>query len=50
MYVVSGATGKTGRVTAETLLVKGKKVRAMGRNAENLQSLVTKGLKPSSVR
>ena len=43
MYVVTGATGNTGRVIAETLLAKGKKVRAIGRNAENLQSLVAKG-------
>ena len=43
MYVVTGATGNTGRVIAETLLAKGKRVRAIGRNAEHLQSLVEKG-------
>ena len=43
MYVVTGATGNTGRVIAEALLAKGKKVRAIGRNAEHLQSLVGKG-------
>ena len=43
MYVVTGATGNTGRAIAETLLAKGKKVRAIGRNAEHLQSLVAKG-------
>ena len=43
MYVVTGATGNTGRLIAETLLAKGKKVRVMGRNAERLQSLVEKG-------
>jgi uncharacterized protein YbjT (DUF2867 family) len=43
MYVVTGATGNTGRVIAETLLAKGKKVRAIGRNADHLQSLVAKG-------
>jgi uncharacterized protein YbjT (DUF2867 family) len=43
MYVVTGATGNTGRVIAETLLAKGKKVRAMGRNVEHLQSLVDRG-------
>ena len=43
MYVVTGATGNTGRVIAETLLAKGKKVRAIGRNAEHLQSVVDKG-------
>ena len=46
MYVVTGATGNTGRVIAETLLAKGKKVRAIGRNAEHLQSLVEKGAEP----
>ena len=43
MYVVTGATGNTGRVITETLLAKQKKVRAMGRNAEHLRSLVEKG-------
>jgi uncharacterized protein YbjT (DUF2867 family) len=43
MYVVTGATGNTGRVIAETLLEKGKKVRVIGRSAERLQSLVGKG-------
>jgi uncharacterized protein YbjT (DUF2867 family) len=43
MYVVTGATGNTGRVIAETLLAKGKKVRAIGRSAEKLHSLVGKG-------
>jgi len=43
MYVVTGATGNTGRIIAETLLANGKKVRAIGRNAEHLQSLVAKG-------
>ena len=37
MYVVTGATGNTGRIIAETLLAKGKKVRAIGRNAETLE-------------
>ena len=43
MYVVTGATGNTGRVVAETLLAKGKRVRVIGRSAQNLQSLVEKG-------
>ena len=43
MYVVTGATGNTGRVIAETLLERGKKVRAIGRSSERLQSLVDKG-------
>ena len=43
MYVITGATGNTGRIIAETLLANGKKVRAIGRNAKRLQSLVKKG-------
>ena len=43
MYVVTGATGNTGKIIAETLLAKEKKVRGIGRNAEHLQSLVKKG-------
>ena len=43
MYVVTGATGNTGRVVAETLLAKGKRVRVTGRSAKNLQSGVEKG-------
>jgi uncharacterized protein YbjT (DUF2867 family) len=46
MYVITGATGNTGRIIAETLLAKGKKVRAIGRNAERLLSLVDKGAEP----
>ena len=46
MYVVTGATGNTGKVIAETLLAQGKKVRAIGRNAERLRSLVEKGAEP----
>ena len=43
MYLVTGATGNTGKIIAETLLANGKKVRGIGRNAEHLQSLVKKG-------
>ena len=46
MYVVTGATGNTGKVIAETLLAQGKRIRAIGRNAEHLQSLVEKGAEP----
>ena len=43
MYVITGATGNTGRVIAEALLKAGKKVRVMGRDADKLKSLVTLG-------
>ncbi|MBI1738096.1 MAG: NmrA family NAD(P)-binding protein [Acidobacteria bacterium] len=43
MYVITGATGNTGKVVTETLLVKGEQVRVLGRSAEKLQSLVAKG-------
>src|ERR1043165_3942121 len=43
MYVVTGATGNTGRVVAGQLLDQGKKVRVIGRNKERLQALVDRG-------
>ena len=43
MYVVTGATGNTGRVVASQLLDQGKKVRVIGRNKERLQPLVDRG-------
>lgn len=43
MYVITGATGKTGRLITESLLAKGNRVRAIGRSAERLQPLVDKG-------
>jgi uncharacterized protein YbjT (DUF2867 family) len=43
MYVVLGASGNTGHVTAENLLASGKKVRVVGRNASHLQFLAAKG-------
>ncbi len=43
MYVITGATGKTGRLVTESLLAKGNKVRAIGRSEEHLRSLVDKG-------
>lgn len=46
MYAVCGATGNIGRVIAEKLLAQGKKVRAIGRSAERLQSLTDKGAEP----
>ncbi|HKV05268.1 MAG TPA: NAD(P)H-binding protein [Candidatus Acidoferrales bacterium] len=46
MYVVTGASGNSGRVVAERLLARGQKVRAIGRSAERLQPLVAKGAEP----
>jgi uncharacterized protein YbjT (DUF2867 family) len=46
MYVVTGATGNTGKVVAERLLADGKQVRVVGRNAERLQPLTAKGAEP----
>jgi uncharacterized protein YbjT (DUF2867 family) len=43
MYVVLGASGNTGYVVASNLLARGKKVRAVGRNAAHLQPLTAKG-------
>ena len=43
MYVITGATGNTGSVVAETLLAKGEKVRVIGRNAERLGRFTKKG-------
>lgn len=43
MYTIMGATGNTGRVISERLLVAGKKVRVIGRTADRLASLVEKG-------
>jgi len=43
MYVVLGATGNTGSVIANSLLLKGEKVRAVGRDQARLQRFVRKG-------
>ena len=43
MYVVTGATGNTGHIVAKTLLANGQKVRAIGRSAERLRSIVAEG-------
>ncbi|MCL4522914.1 MAG: SDR family oxidoreductase, partial [Acidobacteria bacterium] len=42
MYVITGATGNTGKVVAETLLAISEKVRVLGRSAEKLQPFVAK--------
>lgn len=46
MYVVTGATGNTGKVVAEKLLAAGKEVRVIGRSEDRLQELVNKGATP----
>jgi uncharacterized protein YbjT (DUF2867 family) len=46
MYVILGATGQTGSVIAETLLAKGEKVRAIGRNEDRLARMVGLGAEP----
>ena len=43
MYVVLGATGNTGSVISNSLIVKGEKVRVVGRDATGLQRFVRKG-------
>jgi len=43
MYVVLGATGNTGSVISNSLIVKGEKVRVVGRDAARLQRFVRKG-------
>jgi uncharacterized protein YbjT (DUF2867 family) len=43
MIVIVGATGHTGRPTAEALLAKGEKIRVVGRDAKKLEPLVQKG-------
>jgi len=43
MYVILGASGNTGSMIANSLLLKGKKVRVMGRDAGRLQHFVDKG-------
>jgi uncharacterized protein YbjT (DUF2867 family) len=43
MIAVIGATGNTGKIVAETLIARGQKVRAIGRDAKRLETLVQKG-------
>jgi uncharacterized protein YbjT (DUF2867 family) len=43
IYLILGASGNTGSIVADTLLLKGKKVRVMGRDAERLQRFVRRG-------
>jgi uncharacterized protein YbjT (DUF2867 family) len=43
MYVVTGATGNTGKVVAQTLLERGQKVRVVVRDAAKAESLKSQG-------
>lgn len=43
MYVILGATGHTGSIIANTLLLKGEAVRVVGREASRLERFVRKG-------
>jgi uncharacterized protein YbjT (DUF2867 family) len=43
MYVILGATGNTGSVTARRLLDRGKKVRVVGRDSKKLAPFVSRG-------
>ncbi len=43
MYVITGATGNTGKVIASTLLEAGKQVRIVARDAKKAKELTDKG-------
>lgn len=43
MYVITGATGNTGKIITEKLLAEGKKVRIISRSEEKAKDLVAKG-------
>jgi uncharacterized protein YbjT (DUF2867 family) len=43
MYVIVGGTGNTGSIAAETLLARGEKVRAIGRDKGKLAKFAAKG-------
>ena len=46
MYVILGASGHTGSNIADTLLLKGEKVRVTGRDPGRLERFVRKGAEP----
>ena len=46
MYVITGATGNTGRVVARRLLAADQKVRALGRSEDRLRPLTAEGAEP----
>ncbi|MEF3113951.1 NAD(P)H-binding protein [Streptomyces chrestomyceticus] len=43
MFVITGASGRTGRAAAEHLLAAGHRVRAVGRSAQRLADLAARG-------
>ena len=43
MFTIMGASGKTGRATAEALLKQGEKVRVIARSKDHLKALVERG-------
>lgn len=43
VYVISGASGNTGSIVANSLRSAGKKVRVVGRDSGRLQRFVDKG-------
>lgn len=47
MYVITGASGNTGKVIADKLLKAGKKVRVIGRSADKLKELIAQGAEPT---
>jgi uncharacterized protein YbjT (DUF2867 family) len=46
MYVILGASGNTGSIITNFLLLKGKKVRVVGRDAARLEGFVREGAEP----
>jgi uncharacterized protein YbjT (DUF2867 family) len=46
MYVITGATGHTGSVATRILLMRGHKVRVLGRNIDRLRALAADGAEP----
>jgi uncharacterized protein YbjT (DUF2867 family) len=46
MHVILGASGNTGSLIADFLLLKGEKVRVVGRDAGRLERFVRKGAEP----
>ncbi|HWZ96447.1 MAG TPA: NAD(P)H-binding protein [Candidatus Dormibacteraeota bacterium] len=46
MYVILGATGNTGAAAVRTLLAKGAKVRAVGRELGKIQQMLGSGVEP----